>query len=278
MIPEVAEGGSTPLPISPPRDGARTDQPKAVPIQHTLDTTDTLSLRQITCLIGAFGSGKTEIAINLALSAARQSKRVSLIDLDTVTPAFRSREVASALRRGGVRLLGPEGQLAYADLPSVTPAVRGALDDPTETVIVDVGGNPAGARSLGSLSDLIERRPYDCWAVVCPWRPDTRDPSAIVAMIKELSRVSRLPVTGLVCNLHVPFGHSSEDLQWGAEVVRSAAGEINTPVVMYAVARPALPAARAAVGEDALWLGLDLYMRPPWEQLDSPGSDSPQRQ
>ena len=40
-------------------------------------------------LIGNYGSGKTELALNFAFQAARAGKKVELIDLDMVNTYFR---------------------------------------------------------------------------------------------------------------------------------------------------------------------------------------------
>jgi hypothetical protein len=258
------------LPVSPVLDGALSDHPDVAPVQRTLNL-DGINLRPVTCIIGAFGSGKTEVAINLALAAAKHSNRVCLVDLDTVTPAFRTRQVAAVLDSGGVRLIAPAGQLAYADLPAVPPEVRGALGDPSQTVLLDVGGNPAGAKSLGSLTDLIRQRDYDCWAVISPWRPDTRDPEQAAGVVSAVTKAAGLPVTGLVANLHIPFAPSEQDYRAGVAVVRSAAAQLDTELVMCAIPGPMLAAGQQALGPGLRWLGLNLYMRAPWDQLGGLG-------
>ena len=41
-------------------------------------------MKKIIILIGNYGSGKTEIALNLAINAASEGKRTQLIDLDRI--------------------------------------------------------------------------------------------------------------------------------------------------------------------------------------------------
>jgi len=63
-------------------------------------------------ITGHYGSGKTEIAINLALACQQNTSRedsydfVSLIDLDIVNPYFRSQGQRSLLESAGISLYG----------------------------------------------------------------------------------------------------------------------------------------------------------------------------
>ena len=71
-------------------------------------------LKSFTCptlvLVGHFGSGKTEIAVNLALALAAERPGVNLVDLDLVKPYFRCRLARDAVGPRGVRLVAPEGE------------------------------------------------------------------------------------------------------------------------------------------------------------------------
>ena len=57
-------------------------------------------------LTGNYGSGKTELALNLALKYA-QTCKTTLVDLDIVNPYFRSGEKAEEMQQAGVRMLMP---------------------------------------------------------------------------------------------------------------------------------------------------------------------------
>lgn len=46
-------------------------------------------MKEVIVLIGNYGSGKTELALNFAFQAARAGKKVELIDLDMVNTYFR---------------------------------------------------------------------------------------------------------------------------------------------------------------------------------------------
>ena len=57
--------------------------------------------KRLTIMVGHYGSGKTELAVNLALMLAGRKKRVALADLDVVNPYFRSREKGALLEEKG---------------------------------------------------------------------------------------------------------------------------------------------------------------------------------
>ena len=49
-------------------------------------------MKEVIVLIGNYGSGKTELALNFAFQAANQGKKVELLDLDMVNTYFRLTE------------------------------------------------------------------------------------------------------------------------------------------------------------------------------------------
>ena len=63
-------------------------------------------MKKYLIIIGNFGSGKTELALNIAFEAA-ETKKVTFVDLDIVNPYFRSTERKAELEAAGIRLLSP---------------------------------------------------------------------------------------------------------------------------------------------------------------------------
>ena len=64
-----------------------------------------VNLKKITIIAGHFGSGKTEVALNLAMQSGRDGQATRLLDLDIVNPYFRSFEAKEQLEAAGVDLL-----------------------------------------------------------------------------------------------------------------------------------------------------------------------------
>ena len=114
---------------------------------------DTQPLVDGLLIVGDFGSGKTEVAVNLALdlAAARGPRPIALADLDLVNPYFRCREVHAPLEAAGVRVVVPPGEQEFADLPILLPAVkaRQASQAPTSVVpwVSQSGSRSSATRS-----------------------------------------------------------------------------------------------------------------------------------
>jgi hypothetical protein len=219
-------------------------------------------------LVGAYGSGKTEVAVNLAILWARAGVSVRLADLDLVNPYFRSREQQRSMEAHGVRVVVPPGKLAGADLPIVLPEVAGLLRPPAGTVsLLDVGGDDVGARVLSSFRPLLEEGAYELWQVVNGSRPFTSDVGGCHRVRAELEAASRLTVTGLVGNTHLIDETDAATVRAGWRLVAQVARESGLPVRALAVAGDL--AADPALGAlDAPLLRLERRMRPPWS---SPG-------
>ena len=112
-------------------------------------------------VIGAYGSAKSEYSINLAKKYRDEDHGVALCDLDVVNPYFRSRDVREEFAELGIDVVAPEGEYKHADLPMISPRVRGMILKTDKTVILDVGGDPTGARALGRFVAEIKKRGYE---------------------------------------------------------------------------------------------------------------------
>ena len=64
-------------------------------------------MKEVIVLIGNYGSGKTELALNFAFQAARAGKKVELIDLDMVNTYFRLTDRGNLIKSREIRLVSP---------------------------------------------------------------------------------------------------------------------------------------------------------------------------
>jgi len=212
-------------------------------------------------LVGHFGSGKTEIAVNLALALAARRPNVNLVDLDLVKPYFRCRLARDAVGLRGVRLVAPEGEQFHSDLPILLPEIAGLLRRDDQLTILDVGGDDSGARVLGALHGAIQGERCELLLVVNARRPATETAAATQVVLGEIEAAARLRVTGLVSNTHLMAETTPDIVCEGLAVCREVAAATGRPV-RFVCAEQAL--AERLPDLDAPLLPLTRYILPPF--------------
>jgi len=220
----------------------------------------------ITIFAGRFGSGKTETAINYVLSLAGDlnSQPPTLIDLDIVTPYFRSREMADRMNAQRVEVVAPSIIGQHLDTPAITPEILGAIQRPNRAVVLDVGGDQQGARALGQFSSAIRQREYTMHFVVNPFRPFTSDLEGVTNSIAEIEASSRLNVTSLASNPNLINETTLNHIVEGHAKVEGFAQELELPLAFVCVEQRWL----AALGSNHFAqpvLALDRHFVMSWE-------------
>jgi hypothetical protein len=200
---------------------------------------------------GRFGSGKSETAINYALSLARkmasgessedrteeQPASAILIDLDIVTPYFRSREMTDRLLALGVRVVAPSIIGQHLDTPAITPQILGAIQQSDLPVVLDVGGDKQGARALGQFSAAISQGDYTMHFVVNPYRPFTDTLEGVSDSIAEIEASSRLKVASLVSNPNLIGETTIEQILQGHAMIEHFAQALGLPIAFVCIER-----------------------------------------
>ena len=182
--------------------------------------------RRVTVVCGHYGTGKTNLSINLALDCARHGEDVTLVDLDVVNPYFRSADYADVLTENGVRVVGPNFANTNLDTPSLPGAVRNVIAEGSR-VIVDVGGDDAGATALGVYSRTLADADPDVIYVVNRYRSMTTHAEEAVQILREIEATSHLRATCVANNSHLKQDTSEDtvlDSMRFAEEVASASG------------------------------------------------------
>ena len=160
--------------------------------------------RRYLILTGNYGSGKTELALNLALEAAG-SFRTTLVDLDIVNPYFRSGEKAEEMRNAGIRMLMPTYAMTTVDIPALPAEIQSVFEVPTDRVIFDVGGDDTGAAALGRYYPpfLARREQTRMLFVINCMRPLTRNADEIIDLAERVMNRGRLKIDMLVNNTNL---------------------------------------------------------------------------
>jgi len=196
--------------------------------------------RPVAILVGHFGSGKTEIAVNLAFGLRNRGVQVTLVDLDLVKPYLRCRLAKDDLELRGVRLVAPTGDRFYADLPILVPEARTTVRDGNGLrgrLIFDVGGDDLGARVLGSLSGVLDRRTTELLFVVNANRPFAEDLPSLRRMLDKVQAAARLSVTALVANTHLMDETTPDTVREGIRAARDLEAATGIPLRFCAMQR-----------------------------------------
>ncbi|MBR3743266.1 MAG: hypothetical protein IKN04_22895 [Clostridia bacterium] len=223
-------------------------------------------MRRLIVIAGHYGSGKTELAVSLAMELAAQKDRpyprLAVVDLDVANPYFRSRERTALLEEHGVRVYGDvyHSTGAAAELPALTAALRAPLEDEGCQTIVDLGGNDAGARVLRQFGKYFEGDDHELWAVVNFRRYETLTLQTAREHVESIQSELRLPVYGLVNNTHLLRETTPEILLEGYEKARALSEEMGVPLLFTCY--PAGIIDPGDLGGIAPLRPLGLYMRP----------------
>lgn len=215
-------------------------------------------MSRITIFTGGYGSGKTEVAINYALGLLPGS--VQLVDLDVVTPYFRLRDVREKLVSRSLQVLaGPAAEVPV--LPAGLAAVLGG----TGRVVVDVGGDPAGARVLASVTGALPAGSYTTYFVVNPYRPFALTVENILTSFSQIQKASGVQVDGLVVNSHLGASTTVGVILRGYQLALEAAGRLEVPIAAVAVSAALAPQVPPDRVGGKVWV-LELFLSMPWSQ------------
>lgn len=239
-------------------------------------------LAPVTVVVGHYGVGKTNFALNLALDAAAAGYEVALADMDVVNPYFRSSEYGALLAERGVRLIAPvfAGAGTSLDVPSLTgalgPAVEaaygwegGAGGSPAgrPAVIVDAGGDDVGATALARFAPAIRSGDYALLYVVNAFRNLTREPAGALAVLREIEAKSGLAATAVVNNSHLQGETTLGHIQDSVPFAQAVAAQAGVPLACTTVPKSAIRRENTGsglLGSVPCGYPVEVLVAPPW--------------
>lgn len=215
---------------------------------------------RLTLVTGHYGTGKTEFSVNLALALAAEGGRVALADLDIVNPYFRSRERRELLEAAGIWLVATSQALADADVPALPAELHTVLEDRDIRGVLDIGGDPSGARVLRRYRPKILKEDHQLLYVVNAARPEVRTAERSVEVLRAIEAVTGLSCTGLVNNTHLCGETTPEDVREGALLAEEVSRMTGVPVVCHAA-----EARFQNQLQDLDPFPIEIRMKKPWE-------------
>lgn len=227
-------------------------------------------MKRMCVLIGNYGSGKTELALNLAIRAAEHG-RTELLDLDMVNTYFRLTEHGRMTRMKEIKLVSPNFACSGIETLSLPAEVASAFDMDWDTVIFDAGGDAVGATALGRYhQDFMALEPgaLEVLNVVNIRRPLAGTVEKIIRLQEEMQIYSRLKITGMINNTNLAQMTGPDELRDGYEMIKQVSQITGVPV-KYTSGRRELLDIFLAEGHDPEYIGtpltIDTYMHRDWD-------------
>ena len=194
-----------------------------------------------------------------------------------VNTYFRLTDRSGLIKSKEIRLVSPNFVHSSVETLSLPAEVASAFALDWDTVIFDVGGDPAGATALGRYRedfDVLPEGSLTVLNVVNTRRPMAGTPEKLIHLMEGMERHSRQKVTGFVNNTNLARMANADDLRDGYEVVREASERSGVPV-LYTTGRPDLLEQFLAEGHDPKFIGapmpIQTYMHRDWETFTREG-------
>ena len=189
-------------------------------------------MKEFWVLLGSFGSGKSELALNLAIEKAKLGP-CTVVDLDVINPYFRVSERGDVLSPAGVEVIMPPYALEKIEIMSLSARVYSAFAPGEGTVIFDIGGDDVGSIALGQYKprfDAIPSENIHVLFIVNPLRPTAADLESALDTLYKVQYVSRLDVTGIVNNANLSGETDVSHLAEGYALVKELSRQTGIPV------------------------------------------------
>ncbi len=192
--------------------------------------------KRVLLLCGHYGSGKTNIAVNLAQAIKREYPTVTLADLDIVNPYFRSKDSAQDLEAAGIRLICSRYANSNVDIPALPPDLYALTDDRRMRAVIDVGGDDRGALVLGRIAPaILSENDYEMLMVINCYRPLTRDAASTIEVMREIEYAGGIRFTALINNSNLGTETTATDVLASMSYANEVAAMSNLPLVMTTV-------------------------------------------
>ena len=195
-----------------------------------------MKFKRLTLMAGHYGSGKTNIAVNLAMMLKREGEDVVIADLDIVNPYYRTKDSEEELKAAGIPLISSEYANSNVDVPALPQELYSIVDVKSRHAIVDIGGDDRGALALGRYTPFIlEENDYDMLLVINKYRPLTPDTESTLEVMREIEAAGGLPFTGIVNNSNLGRETTAEDVIASDAYAKEIAAATGLPIRMTTV-------------------------------------------
>ena len=198
--------------------------------------------KRVTLLAGHYGSGKTNIAVNMAMTQKKAGFNVALADLDIVNPYYRSKDSEDDLKAMGIELICSPFANSNVDVPALPQELYRIVDETQTNMVVDIGGDDRGAYALGRFAQrLKDENDYEMILVINKYRPLTVDEKDAIEIMHEIEEAGHLRFTAIVNNSNLGKETTAEDVLDSVPYAENMAKETGLPLLLTTVREDLLP-------------------------------------
>ncbi|MCM1132991.1 MAG: cobalamin biosynthesis protein CobQ [Ruminococcus flavefaciens] len=218
-------------------------------------------MKKITIVTGHYGSGKTNLSVNLAVSASREGKSVAVVDLDLVNPYFRTADFREYFENMGIKLIAPDFANSNLDVPSIQFDIE-QLAMNEDCLIIDVGGDDAGAFALGRFANALAqyREDTDMLYVINQRRYLTETVGETVTLMYEIESAARMKHTAIVNNTNLGRETTAEIISKSAGFAEKVSETTGLPLAFTTC-----PAEICELLDMPDIFPINVYVKPLWE-------------
>lgn len=189
--------------------------------------------RTVEVYAGAYASGKSETALNRARILTEQGKKITLVDLDSVEPAYTLRPIAKELTGLGINVITQPDNFGLGEAASyVTPAQINCLKNDGD-IVIDVGYGAGGLDILDIITDIDKEDDLRIYLVVNTSKYETSTVENIIEYVSFSEGLEKRPwkkFTGFISNTHFGDETTKDDIINGYEKLKKASNQIDIPI------------------------------------------------
>lgn len=219
-------------------------------------------MKRITIVTGHYGCGKTNLSVNLALNAAKEGKNVTVVDLDIVNPYFRTADFKKLFEENNIKLLAPDFANSNLDIPALNFDIE-EISCEDSTLIIDVGGDDAGAVALGRYTEAFSRyiNEIEMLYVINKYRYLTNTADEVLALMLEIENAARMKHTAIVNNSNLGNETTLELIEASEEFASETAERAGIPLLFTTC-----PDTLAEFSEIEDIYPVKIFVKPLWEK------------
>jgi len=191
--------------------------------------------KRIYIFTGHYGTGKSEVSLNFAINRSKTAQKTVFADLDIINPYFRSSAAVDILKKNGIIPVSTKYANTNVDIPALTGEITQYLKDSGTILIIDTGGDDAGANVIGRYRNEIPVSDSVMYYVINCFRPETRTVDDVMKILDEIRISSRMDVDYIINNSHLMDKTTEHDIIAGCEFARAVSKESGIPIAFHSV-------------------------------------------